>query len=202
MTPLATKQDTRRMPLDIIRERSSFLWSREKQRLRYDWVELAGPQAPTLQIHLDENTLGPGASFIGVDTDQKTLRGCLGHYGPDVPARWHLGNLITELRSPARWDNVGVVVFDSWRAVRGNRTITPELVVLTEFAHRQQKRLGEFLLVLNVTIPPRRFSERDIQAYQRLVAGHFPDLRMHDGSFIRYTSQRDPMLWTAICLGF
>lgn len=196
------KQDTRQRPLDIVRKHSAHLWSRKHQALRFNWIELPGHHAPTLQMLLDAGALqGPG-HFGGVDTSSKVLQGCREHYGDDVPAFWVKGNLITALRSPDAFPDAGVLVYDSFRAAKGAKTIEKELPVLARYAHRQEQRLGEFLLVLNVAIDRRFVTEADQAAYRGLIADTFPGLQVHEGSFHTYQSKKTAMLWAAIRLGF
>lgn len=190
------KQETRERALDIVR-RSSKLWARKSESLRYDWMELAGKEAPTLQMLLDEDVLKE-ARFIGVDRSQKVLEGCREHYGPSAPAQWVKGSLKTLLRDSASFSNVGVLVYDSFRAVKGD-PIGGDLSVLSHFVRRQEKKIGEFVLVINVT--QSRSSEKDIEDYRRLLADSF-EMNLEDIDLHQYRSKRTPMLWTAIRLGF
>lgn len=191
------KQETRQKPLSILQSCSSVLWSQKHQALRYNWMELAGTRAPTLRMLLENKALAPGARFIGVDTSKKVLAGCRDHYGEDVPAKWVQGSLVPKLRDAAAYPRVGVLVYDSFRSVRG-QAVEADLRVLTRFAHAQADRLGEFLLVLNVS-QSRFTTDEDVNRYREAVAAlsGFSAVDLH-----RYVSKRNPMYWTALRFGF
>jgi len=196
------KHNTRQKPLHILREHSSNLWSRKHDALRYNWMELAGTKAPTLQMLLEEKALHPElpARFIGVDKSQTVIEGCKEHYEEGTAATWVQGHLIPHRRDSAAYQNVGILVYDSFRAVRGTGTLHQDLPVLARFAERQYERLGEFLLVLNVA---KRWVDKDedVAHFKARVA----DLLQLDPETVdlhQYTSKKTPMLWTAIRLGF
>lgn len=193
----SAKQETREKPLELLRGRSSVLWSRKHQGLRYDWMELAGTRAPTLQMLLDERALAPGARFIGVDTSKKVLGGCRRHYGDGVPAEWVQGSLIPKIRDAVAYPQVGVLVYDSFRSVRG-QAVESDLRVLARFARSQADRIGEFLLVINVS-QSRFTTDEDVSRYQEAVSAimGFTEVDLH-----RYISKRNPMFWTALRFGF
>jgi len=194
------KDETRLHALKIVR-RSSFLWSRSQQALRCDWMELAGEQAPTLRLLLDREALASPARFIGVDTDPEIILGCRNHYGPEAPASWHQGPLIPALRRVGAFDRVGVLVYDSFRAVKGKRTIQRDLRALARFAQRQRERLGEFLLVLNVDGSPRYRSNDTYDRYREMLRDAF-GIPVEPEALHPYVSRKDTMVWTALRWGF
>jgi len=194
-----SKMETRKRALETVRSCSPILWSRKDQALHHDWMELAGVHAPTCQFLLDENALGSKAKFIGVDLEESIIDGCRTHYGDDVPAEWVHGSLTSLLRDMEAFQGVGVLVYDSEHAVRGRGTIEAVLPVLSRFAFRQEEKLGEFMLVINVA---QRWvdNERDVARYRKMLGdtfGVYAKIDLH-----RYVSKKMPMLWTAIRLGF
>ena len=196
------KQATRVRALGLVKQ-SSFLWSRDHQALTCDWVELAGARAPTLQYLLEEQVLRPDlpARFIGVDHDEDVIRGCRELFGDDGPASWHQGGLAPALRREDAFPRAGVLVYDSHRSVKGDRTTLKEIDRLARFAEHQCSKLNEFMLVLNVSAHPRDVSEQDVEDYLRAlstaVGFEVPLESLH-----RYVSKHVPMLWTALTWGF
>lgn len=194
------KDQTRLHALNIV-QHSSFLWSRDQRTLRCDWMELAGTRAPTLQLLLDLNALQPPSRFVGVDTDPSVIDGCKAHYGPEAPAIWHHGPLIPALRRLGPFDQVGVLVYDAFRAVQGERTIQREVRALARFAMRQQGLLGEFLLIINVDGSPRYRSNGTYDKYRKLLSETF-EMPVEAEALHSYVSRQDTMVWTALRWGF
>jgi hypothetical protein len=194
------KDETRLHALNIVKH-SSFLWSRDQQALRCDWMELAGTGAPTLQLLLNLDAIEAPARFIGVDTDETVIEGCMDRYGPEAPAHWHHGPLIPALRRLGPFDQVGVLVYDAFRAVQGERTIQREVRSLARFAQRQRDRLGEFLLVMNVDGSPRYRSNGTYDSYRKLLSDAF-EMQVEPEALHPYVSRQDTMVWTALRWGF
>ena len=199
-TPEA-KQATRLRVLDLVRDHSCNLWSPSKNALRYDWLELAGHRAPMLDTLLSAGALKGRSRFIGVDTDPDTIRGCQDHYGPDTPAVWVNSPMKSVLRlnkhAGLRW-GVGVLVYDSHDAIHSQK-LARNLRPLFDFAKGQQERLGEFLLVLNVTADSRRTTRAHRKRYADLLSDQvgYPVTVDHS-----YKSKVTPMIWTALRYGF
>ena len=193
------KDETRYLPLEIVKL-STHLWSRSESRLRCDWLELAGPEAPTLQHLLDSGALQAPQRFIGVDTEAEVIQGCRESY-KGAPALWHCGDLIPALRREDAFPDVGVLVFDSHMALKGNRTIRPTLRALSRFAHRQVRKKHEFLLVLNVAGDPRWTNDKDLEKYAAMLT-ETTGINVSTESFHRYTSKTTPMYWVALRWGF
>lgn len=196
------KRDTRERPLDIIREHSCNLWSRSRNALRYDWLELAGHHAPTLTLLRDQGALDAGARFIGVDHDRTAIDGCIEHHA-GTPAVWIHGTLNNVLETDAHADTVrrvGVLVYDSHDGINRNhieRTLRP----LFDFARRQRDAIGEFLLVLNLVADPLYTRSNHIDRYiaalsKGLGASVSPD-DIHP-----YRSNTTLMHWVALRYGF
>lgn len=195
------KQATRLRALDLVREHSCNLWSPSKGGLRYDWMELAGHRAPMLSTLLREGALNGTARFIGVDTDEATIEDCRSHYGPETPAVWvqdSMRSVLTAKRNLPHRENVGVLVYDSHDAIHDSR-LPARLQPIFKFAGQQRERLGEFLLVLNVTADNRYTKQVHRDRYSRLLSGEVGYEVVVDQS---YRSKVTPMVWTALRYGF
>ena len=198
-TPEA-KQATRQRALDLVREHSCNLWSPSKNALRYDWLELAGHRAPMLDLLLKAEALNGGARFIGVDTDEATIEDCQDHYG-DAPAVWacdKIRSVLTAKRHQPSRENVGVLVYDSHDAIFDKR-LSKHLQPVFNFASQQREKLGEFLLVLNITAAERYTKPHHREEYARLLSEQVGYEVSVDQS---YKSKVTPMIWTALRYGF
>lgn len=199
-TPEA-KQATRLRALDLVREHSCNLWSPSKNALRYDWMELAGHRAPMLATLLREEALNGGARFIGVDNDEATVEDCRAHYGSEAPAEWVCGDMrsiLTVHKHAHLRGQVGVLVYDSHDAIFDSR-LSRHLRPVLDFAKEQREKLGEFLLVLNVTADPRYTKPHHREMYARLLSEEAGYNVPVDHS---YKSKATPMVWTALRYGF
>ena len=198
------KENTRRLAIEIAQQ-SPCLWSRSRNALRYDWMELAGKFAPTLQTLRSTGALG-GRRFLGVDTAADIIRECEAHYGRD-DAVWIHGTLRDILEGAGHIDTVarvGVLVYDSHDGVHASdidRTLRP----LFDFAHRQRAIIGEFLLILNLAAVYRVAKKQDMDRYidrytKVLSEGLGAPVSADD--IHRYTSNKTQMLWVALRFGF
>jgi len=196
------KQETRVGTLEMVQE-SSILWSARHQALRYDWVELAGKQAPTLQMLLAEGALTGSGQFVGVDLDKDIIAECAEVFSAETAAGqcdWSTRNLITLLRDQDALPRTGVLVYDSCECARG-KAIQRNLDVLFDFAKRQEEQLGQFLLVLNVSLF-RVNRDRHVREYVEAIQRHLPWFDAV-GDFHVYQSEgrANPMLLCRIGLG-
>jgi hypothetical protein len=198
-TPEA-KQATRLRALDLVRDHSCNLWSPSKNALRYDWLELAGHRAPMLNLLMSEGVLG-SSRFIGVDTDKATIEDCQSHYGSGDHAEWVHGDMrrVLTLKKHAELrERVGVLVYDSHDGLH-NQNLARNLRPLFTFAQEQRDRLGEFLLILNVTAAERNTTDSDRKRYSDLLSDQvgYPVDVDH-----QYRSKVTPMIWTALRYNF
>lgn len=182
---------------------SRVILDRRAGKLRRDWIELAGPGAPTLELLIDKELLTPGGEgkFIAVDTNQKVLDEAKEQYGEDAPAEWVRGDLIAMLKADTNaFPNAGALIFDSLNAAKG-RAIEECLEVLFDFAHRRKHTAGgEFYLVLNVSTI---MVEKGADWYKKEVAGYFGK-EIPDDAWVEYKSsaRSKPMLLTRLRFGF
>lgn len=196
---LTKKAHTRLSPLDLVREHSSFLWTRTGQHLRHDWMELASHQAPTLQLLMDEGAINVGGGkFVGVDLSQAVIDGCRAHY-PKAHAEWHAGRIESLVSQRGAHPNVGVLIYDSEEGVWRGRW--DALNRVCAYARAQAEALGEFLLVVNVVADPRFSGPKEIGRYLERISEQV-GTEVNEGSLHRYRSNVQPMLWTAIRFGF
>jgi len=193
------KQQTRLDNLAAVQQ-SSILWSRKNKNLHFDWGETAGRLAPTLHLLREHDALGPDATFIGFDLpdSQHILDECEDQYGTH-DAKWVAQDLMTALRTHNPFPNMGVLVWDSCDAARG-QTVQRHLDTLIPFAQRQESRLGSFLLVINVSL----FRvHKGADQYVRGIRRHLPTFDP-DTAFHRYCSEgrQHDMLLTRLRFGF
>ncbi len=141
-------------------------------QLRVDWLELAGPDAPTAKLLIDADALNENAKFIGVDNDPKVITAAKKLYrrNPNVDLRRVEGNFVNGLDTDA-YDRVGILIFDSWNGAKGRET-DEHLDTLFAFAARQRKRLGGFCLGLNVTLRGVSLGA-GVAAYKRKIEMHY-----------------------------
>jgi hypothetical protein len=196
------KVHSRLATLSLVRDHSSFIWSRKHNTLRLDWVETSGTHAPSFQLLLDEAALTSGnGKFIGVDTEADVISGCESHFASAKDfSEWKHGNLITLLRDRAASERVGIVVYDSFDAAHGRKMMS-NVRFLLDFAVEQFERLPEFLLVLNVVV--QRTS--DLTAYKDLLREYVPDADLSEegGAFFQYEGRKGTkMLLTRVRFGF
>jgi hypothetical protein len=167
-------------------------------QLRVDWLELAGPEAPTAQILIDADALTAQGRFIGVDNDRDVITRAKRAYksNPNVVLQHVEGNFLHMLDTDAA-DRVGVVIFDSWNGAKG-REVEEHLDVLFDFAQRQRQALGAFFLGLNVTL---RGVERTagVAAYKRGISKRY-GRKIPEQAWTTYQSAkgRQPMLLTRL----
>ena len=95
-------------------------------------------------------------------------------------------------------ERVGVLVYDSHDALHDSK-LARNLRPLFDFATRQQARLGEFLLILNVTADPRYTSPNHRQRYAAILSEQVEAPVTVDH---QYRSKVTPMIWTALRYGF
>ena len=170
--PRTSKENARRRPLEVIRTESNLLWNYLERKTRCKWLELAGTEAPTCDLLVQEQALGN--TFIGLDLQldgTPIIEGCLAKYADlvatDKAVFIHVNmlNLIRDDHPLIR--EVGVLVFDTNRGLGSRNLDDPEddLVLevtdLIKFGKKQQKRLGEFVLVLNITQQHAKTSNRE-----------------------------------------
>jgi hypothetical protein len=205
------KWHTRRLPLDILRQHSSILWGKKDGVLRFDWMELCGPSAPTLEMLLGHNHIKADESirrrgkFIGVDMEDDVIRGCREKYPNDgsLPIQWHCGTLKSALLTSGNEslrDNVGVLIYDSHQSMV--RKDSSNIKICLDFAKSQYEKIGEFLLVLNVVADPRwTTTPSSKKNYVELLSSHFSaEVKVEDLLF--YKSKILPMAWIALRYGF
>ena len=191
------KESTRRMALEHAQE-SPILCSRTTGKLRFGWLELAGKGAPTLDLLLREGAITPdGPIFHGVDLDTEVVAGCEVLYA-DAPTEFRQGRLETLLLQEDLFRDVGVLVFDSEYVVR-RKNLEALLGPVAAFARRQQARLGDFLLVVNIC--PGRSSAEDFESYRETLS-RLLGIDLQAGHFHRYHSGLMGMAWLAVRLGF
>lgn len=170
--------------------------------LRRDWLELLGPEGPTLGLLLGKRALDPTSAsprFIGVDSDPSVIRDARQRYAPVNCATFiHTpGTFVTGLDADL-YQNVGVCVFDSLNKARG-REVEEHLAILFDFAERQHARLGGFCLILNVTQQGVFRDARGIGRYKKLVSEHFGhEVPGEAWTEYRSESAKNPMLLTRL----
>lgn len=201
------KQAARLRPLHLLQTGCApLLYSKTRNHLRVDWLELAGEGAPTLQAILDTGALVEPRRFLGVDRDPGVVARCRQTFAAvGDQASWYEGELVSLLTSGGpSLDNVGVVVFDSTNAISGN-TILRELELLVAFAKQQQKRLGACLLVVNAAANPGHArTGRDGAVGDRVR--YKAALEERCGGRVsdpyEYQSRKTTMLLSVLCFGF
>jgi hypothetical protein len=205
------KWHTRRLPLDILKQHSSILWGKRDGALRFDWMELCGPSAPTLEMLMASGSLKPSASsckqgrFIGVDKEESVIKECKAKYSnnDDNSFVWHNGTLKSAILNSSNEsirDNVGVLVYDSHQSIA--RKDISNIKLCLEFSKEQFEKIGEFLLVLNVVADPRYISgSSHMQDYADLLSSYFVSKVSVDDLLI-YKSKVVPMAWIALRYGF
>ena len=189
-----SKEYTRVRTLEIVSQ-SCLLWDTEKKHLLCSWMDLAGPECPSLQMLLEHGALSPTSLFYGVDVEPSVLEGCQQLYAHVPQARWLEGDVS---RLVERYEDVGVLVFDSHNGVAGT-DLEDSLEVLSLFAEKQRERLGEFLLVVNTSTARR--SRAEIEGYPALLSKHFK-MQVRQQHLHKYVSSKAPMLWVALRWGF
>lgn len=171
-TTSPAKAETRQDTLNVLREARNHLLDRAGL-LRRDWIELAGPEAPTLRLLLDQHFLGVGsnAKFIGVDRDKPTLEHAASLYGSEAPAVWIQADLLSLIEADRNaFPNAGVLVFDGFNNMRGAEAYRA-LDVLFAFAKSRSEDHMGFLLVLNFStsrqskVDQRRFQAETEKRY-------------------------------------
>ena len=194
------KDETRRRPLDVVKKHSALLWSKSTNSLRYDWMELAGSGAPTLEMLLREEALNGEGKFIGVDREASIIAGCKQKYGPHAPAVWREGQL-SEFANANHPDmqRVGVLVFDSEDGIwRGKWS---DLEQVTAFAKLRAAKIGEFALVVNAVAPPHRLKPGDMEKYRKRLSDEC-GVAIKPEALTPYTSKTEQMVWTMVTFGF
>lgn len=166
-----TRQETLRTAFRI-----PGLW--EGTRLKHDWVELAGPGAP--MVNLLGPYLGPG-KFIGVDHNRKVIEDCRSYWTnrTETPIFVHakLESLI--LGNDPLTHNVGSLIFDSTA-----RPLGIPLNILFRFAGQQTQRLGCFFLVINTCL--NGVSASHLAVFKQRVESHLTEV--HEGIWCQYKS--------------
>lgn len=170
-------------------------------RLRYPWVELAGPEAPTATLLQDQRLLTAEAPFIGVDINPQVLRDAAKRFSQET-TRWVPGEMGPLVRSRSTLiGDAGVLVYDSWDGAVG-RAFFQILPDLAAFARERARAIGEFLLVLNVSVRGVENVQRN-KAYRRELDAAFPECLFTDDSFHVYSSTgKSQMCLTRIRFGF
>jgi hypothetical protein len=196
------KVPTRIANLDAVRRTAmpygSALCGKEG-RLRVDWLELAGPEAPTARLLLDEGAIGtPGnpSRFIGLDKDKKTIDQAKALYKehPEVLLEHVAGNFVHRLDL---YPDVGVLVFDSLNKAKGKET-EEHLDLLFDFAHKQARELGGFCLVLNVTLMGVSRG-LGLESYKAMVAERYGSaIPGHAWHEYQSSGAKNPMLLTRL----
>jgi hypothetical protein len=163
------KQQTRIDTLDVIRTKGLRLWSRQHRCLGRDHLELTALGDPMLRLMLDQEALRPGfGRYIGVNGpnpyDSKTdpeaaeaaareiLRANAAEFDEATSqglVEWRYGLLEDVLAERNGLDNVGVLVADG-QYILGDHQIGVTHAPCFRFALDQKKRLGQFLLVINL----------------------------------------------------
>lgn len=199
------KRDTRERPINLLRDHACTLWSRSRNALRCDWLELAGHHAPTLTLLRQQGALDAGARFIGVDHDIRTIDDCRQHHA-DAPAVWIHSDLRAVLEGERYMETVarvGVLVFDSHTALYA-KNVEQDLHPMFEFARRQQGTLNEFLLVLNLVADihaTQKKRRKDMDRYLDILSRGL-GAQVSADDVHGYTSNVATMQWVALRYGF
>lgn len=197
------KQDTRALPLRIVREHSSILWDHTRDTLGCDWMELAGVGAPTLPFLLDAGAL-QNAKFIGVDKDEPTLQDCRQTHG-ETHATWihaPMKTVIVREEYASIRKQVGVLIYDSHDGLH-NSNLRSKLQPIFNFAKNQREHLSEFLLVINIVADPRYVKEHHWSGYCDIINTEMcPNEPLTRDGIHVYKSKVAPMAWVAITSGF
>lgn len=147
------------------------LWNAHQRRLRHDWLELPGIGAPTLQMLRSRHHLGPGR-FIGVERDPEVHKGLVSKYGQESQDhRFAHASLHQWLRGGGSL-RVGVCNWDGWVLGKDTQKFREQLGQLWAFAHSQRKRIGGFVLILNMEILQRGSGLEHIVGVLKDCVGH------------------------------
>lgn len=205
------KWHTRRLPLEILKQHSSILWGKRDGALRFDWMELCGPSAPTLEMLMESGSIKPSASsrkqgrFIGVDMEESVIKDCKSKYAnvDNSYTEWYHGTLKSAiLTSPNEnlRNNIGVLIYDSHQSMI--RKDNSNIRMCLEFAKDQYNKIGEFLLVLNVVADNRWISKPSYkEEYVEFLTSHFSS-KINVDDLLIYKSKIMPMVWIALRYGF
>lgn len=205
------KWHTRRLPLEILKKHSSILWGKKDGALRFDWMELCGPSAPTLEMLLESGSLKPSVSggrhgrFIGIDMQEIIIKDCKVKYTSvsDFSIEWYHGTLksaILNYSNENLRNNVGVLVYDSHQSMI--RKDTSNIRMCLNFAQEQYAKIGEFLLILNVVADPRWISKPSCkEEYVEFLTSYFSE-KINVDDLLIYKSKAMPMAWIALRYGF
>lgn len=136
-------------------------------KLKRDWLELVGNNAPTFQLLRAYGMLGP-AKFFGVDREEKVfddLRETFGDQGEHH--QFFLGEL-EEMIWRGAFKDVGVLNWDSTHPA-GESRFHESLNLFVDFA-KQQAENSAFALIINAGINDRH--NKDVLDFQRAVEKH------------------------------
>jgi hypothetical protein len=144
-----------------------YLADMRKCKLRCDWLELAGKEAPSASLLFEYDLLEAPYKYIGWDTNVVAIAECRELFADQVAAglaSFHTGDLKEALTIPVQphLRDVGVLVWDQTGAPT-DTFIDDILPALLQFAKEQRKRMVEFLLVIAVSHPPQMGSSKDVQ---------------------------------------
>lgn len=185
------------MPLEHLREHCPNLWRRGA--LACDWMELAGPEAPMLQVLLDEGALANGARFIGVDSNASVIEDCKERYRDVASSTVWLTNplqVVLNEADPQVCSEVGVLIYDTQKGVWSSKWAELEMAV--RFAQKQRKELGSFLLVVNVVGNWSQAPNAEPDYLARLTSLLGRSRPIQSDNLHRYVSRKREMLWVMV----
>jgi hypothetical protein len=205
------KWHTRMLPLELLKNHSSILWGKKYGTLRFDWMELCGPSAPTLEMLLDSGSINSSMSgvrsgrFIGIDMQEIVIKDCKLKYNSvsNSSVEWYHGTLKSAILNHSNENlrnNVGVLVYDSHQSMI--RKDTSNIRMCLNFAQDQYSKIGEFLLILNVVADHRWTSKSSCKEdYVKFLASYFSE-KINVDDLLIYKSKVLPMAWIALRYGF
>lgn len=201
------KQKTRLGTLNLLRDpaNASSLWY--EGHLTCDWAEVCG-DAPddTCGFLLAEQALTPRAKFIGMNNSQGIIdRNTAAFASAADRTRWLCGqaeHLLLDLNNPDL-KNVGVFVFDGFNSP-ANTNLANILIPILGFAEEQYHRLGQFLLVINLSLRgnSRLSLDAGIQQYEAIIREHCKTGAIPDTAYTPYTSRKARMWLLRLTYGW
>jgi hypothetical protein len=154
------KQSSRAYNLEEVM-RSRTLYDPYRRKLRLDWLELPGRNAPTLRYLRELDLLDASARFLGVERDEATYLELCEQYGESSSDHAFVHGKLELLVKGTLLERSGVCNWDT-EQLSGGEAFRANLAVMWAFAKAQAKRLGGFALIINVGID-RGFSITDFR---------------------------------------
>lgn len=128
--------------------RCPHLFNQRAGTLRCDWIELPGTNAPTFQLLLERGWL-KDARFFGPENDEDVFADLCEKFGERGPHHQFFPQAAHLFLRGRHAQRCGVYNFDSFHLARDS-AFRISLRQAWAFASLQEKRLGNFALIINV----------------------------------------------------